>query len=87
MRQQQLYDGPLLDPFGGSISLDANGKATSTSFERRMDLRMSLAIETEALTKHYALGFFKRRTVRALDRLVEGRAWPGDGAAGSERRR
>ena len=30
---------------------------------------MTLAIETHALTKHYELGLFKKRTVRALDTL------------------
>lgn len=30
---------------------------------------MTLAIETEALTKHYSVGFLKKRTVRALENL------------------
>ncbi len=36
IRAQQLYDGPDVDTQGGFITIDKDGKATSTSLERRM---------------------------------------------------
>lgn len=38
LKEQHFYDGGFLDPAQGFISLDANGKALSTSLERRMEI-------------------------------------------------
>lgn len=38
LKDQHFYEGAFLDPSQGFISLDANGKATSTSLERRMEI-------------------------------------------------
>lgn len=38
LRNAGLYDGPLVDPLGGLISLEEDGKATSTSLKRRLEI-------------------------------------------------
>lgn len=36
--ERKFYDGALLDPQGGLISIDPQGRATSTSLKRRMEI-------------------------------------------------